>query len=264
MSKNGQTTTKDVQVKKEGALANLNLEQFADQGFDNIDSKSLALPFLKVLGQLSPQVTQGDSQFIESARPGMIYNTVTNQLYDGKTGIVVVPCYYKLEYIEWRDRDKGAVAPVNVYPSSSDILSQTTRGDDGKDRLENGNYIEETASHYIIVCEEGSQSSALVTMKSTQRKKSKKWNSMMHSIRLPKKSGAGTYKPAPFTQQYRMRTVLEKNNLGSWYGWEIEHIGSIKDDAVLEAAVAFNKTCVDGAVRVNHGGNEETSEKTPF
>ena len=82
----------------------------------------------------------------------------------------VIPCYYKLEYIEWRDRDKGAVAPVNVYPADSDIMSKTTRGDDGKDRLENGNYIEETASHYVMVVEEEKSSTALITMKSTQRK----------------------------------------------------------------------------------------------
>ena len=55
----------EVAIKKEaGAIANVNIEQFADEGFDNVDSKSLALPFLKVLGQLSPQVTMGDSNFI--------------------------------------------------------------------------------------------------------------------------------------------------------------------------------------------------------
>jgi len=99
-----------------------------------------------------------------------------NQLYDGKNGIIVIPCYYKLEYIEWKDRDQGAVAPVNVYPASSDIMSKTTRDDGGKDRLENGNYVEETASHYVLICEESSQSTALVTMKSTQRIKVKHGN----------------------------------------------------------------------------------------
>ena len=91
----------EVAVKKEaGAVASINIEQFGDEGFENVDSKSLALPFLKVLGQLSPQVTQGDSQFIADARPGMIYNTVTNELYNGAEGINVIPCFYKLEYIE--------------------------------------------------------------------------------------------------------------------------------------------------------------------
>ena len=148
--KDGQSN--EVSIKKEaGAVATINLEQFADEGFDNVDSNSLALPFLKVLGQLSPQVTQGDSQFNADARPGMIYNTVTNELYNGADGMDVIPCFYKLEYIEWKDRDKGAVAPVNVYSADSDIMSKTTIDEKGKDRLENGNYVEETASHYVMV-----------------------------------------------------------------------------------------------------------------
>ena len=259
--KDGQSN--EVSIKKEGQLANINIEQFADEGFENVDSKSLALPFLKVLGQLSPQVTQGDSNFMPEAKAGMIYNTVTDELYDGQKGITVIPCFYKLEYIEWKDRDKGAVAPVNVYPADSDIMSKTTRGDDGKDRLENGNYIEETASHYVMVVEEEKSSTALVTMKSTQRKKSKKWNSMMMSLRQKKKDGKGFFKPAPFTQQYTMKTVLEKNNLGSWFGWEIEHQGPVQSDEVMKAAFDFYESCKKGSVRVNHN-KEEQVEKTPF
>jgi len=260
--KDGQSN--EVAIKeKAGAVANLNIEQFADAGFENVDSKSLALPFLKVLGQLSPQVTQGDSQFISEARAGMIYNTVTDELYDGAKGITVVPCYYKLEYIEWKDREKGAVAPVNVYSSDSDIMSKTTRGDDGKDRLENGNYIEETASHYVLIVEPDKSSTALLTMKSTQRKKSKKWNSMMMSLRQKRKSGAGFFKPAPFTQRYSLKTVLEKNNLGSWFGWEIEHLGGVDSEEVMKAAFDFYESCKKGAVRVNHN-KEEQAAKTPF
>jgi len=260
--KDGQSN--EVAVKKEaGAVAAINIEQFGDAGFENVDSKSLALPFLKVLGQLSPQVTQGDSQFMAEARAGMIYNTVTDELYDGSKGIHVIPCYYKLEYIEWRDRDKGAVAPVNVYPADSDIMSKTTRGDDGKDRLENGNYIEETASHYVMVVEEEKSSTALITMKSTQRKKSKKWNSMMMSLRQKRKDGKGFFKPAPFTQMYSLKTVLEKNNLGSWFGWEIEHIGQVESEELIKGAYDFYESCKKGAVRVNHGKEEQVA-KTPF
>ena len=260
--KNGQSN--EVTIKKEaGAVATINIEQFGDAGFENVDSKSLALPFLKVLGQLSPQVTQGDSQFMAEARAGMIYNTVTDELYDGQKGIYVIPCYYKLEYIEWRDRDKGAVAPINVYPADSDIMTKTTRGDDGKDRLENGNYIEETASHYVMVVEEEKSSTALITMKSTQRKKSKKWNSMMMSLRQKKKDGKGFFKPAPFTQLYRLKTVLEKNNLGSWYGWEITSEGTCESQTLVERAAKFRQSVMGGTVKVKHG-QEETAAKTPF
>ena len=252
-----------IKVKNNNALQTVNIEQFADEGFDNVDSKSLALPFLKVLGQLSPQVTQGDSNFIPDAKAGMIYNTVTDELYDGHKGITVIPCYYKLEYIEWKDRDKGAVAPVNVYPSDSDIMTKTTRGDDGKDRLQNGNYIEEPASHYVMVVEPDKTSTALITMKSTQRKKSKKWNSMMMSLRQQRKNGKGFFKPAPFTQKYLLATVLEKNNMGSWFGWEISHVGAVESEEVLKAAFDFYESCKKGSVRVNHN-TEEQVEKTPF
>jgi hypothetical protein len=250
-------------IKEAGAIAAIDLEQFADEGFDNVDSNSLALPFLKVLGQLSPQVTQGDSQYNADARPGMIYNTVTNELYNGADGMDVIPCFYKLEYIEWKDRDKGAVAPVNVYSADSDIMSKTTRDEKGKDRLENGNYVEETASHYVMVVEEGKSSTALITMKSTQRKKSKKWNSMMMSLRQKKKDGKGFFRPAPFTQQYKLKTVLEKNNLGSWYGWEIEHTGQVGSEETIKAAHDFYESCKKGAVRATHK-NEDQAEKSPF
>ena len=142
-------------------------------------------------------------------------------------------------------------------------MTKTTRGDDGKDRLENGNYIEETASHYVMVVEEEKTSTALITMKSTQRKKSKKWNSMMMSLRQKRKNGKGFFKPAPFTQMYSLKTVLEKNNLGSWFGWEIEHIGQVESEETIKGAYDFYESCKKGAVRVNHGKEEQVA-KTPF
>jgi hypothetical protein len=54
------------------------------KGFENMTQEDMALPFVRILGQLSPQVTEGDAKYIEGAKPGMIYNTVTSELYDGK------------------------------------------------------------------------------------------------------------------------------------------------------------------------------------
>ena len=255
---------KTVAKKQSTELATVNLEQFADLGFENIGANDVALPFLKILGQLSPQVTQGDSKFIPEARPGMIFNTVTNQLYDGQKGINVVPCHYKLQYIEWRDRGtERSSAPVNIYESDSDIMSKTSRSEDNKDRLENGNYVEETAGHFVLVVDQNiPQETALIAMKSTQRKKSKKWNSMMMSIKAKRKDGS-FYKPAPFTQVYNIKTVLEKNSLGAWYGWDITHVGPVPNAAVLTAANDFYKSCAGGNVKVKFD-TEEGSEKSPF
>tara|TARA_Y100000114_G_C11699836_1_gene297896 strand:+ start:28 stop:831 length:804 start_codon:yes stop_codon:yes gene_type:complete len=250
---------KAVAKKTTGQVATFDAEKFADQGFEKLSQKDLALPFLKILGALSPQVTENDAKFIPEARPGMIYNSVTDQLYSGQKGIIVVPCFYKLEYIEWQDRDKGSGAPANIYESDSDIMQKTTRDDQNKDRLENGNYVEETASHYVLIVEGGEpKETALITMRSTQRKKSKKWNSMMVSIREPKKSGKGFYKPAPFTQMYNLKSVSEKNALGSWYGWDIDYAGLVPNQLVMDSAYSFYQSCSGGKMNVKHEKEDQT------
>ena len=119
-----------VAEKKEGALAANLFEADANQGTQNISQEDLALPFLKILGQLSPEVNKRDGKYVEGAEPGKIINTVTNALYDT---INVIPVFYKRQYIEWQDRgtqDSGA--PVAIHDADSDIVSQTTRGKDTK------------------------------------------------------------------------------------------------------------------------------------
>ena len=162
-----------VAEKKNSALATFDMEADAQQGTQNISQEDLALPFLKILGQLSPEVNKRDGKYVEGAEPGKIINTVTNELFDK---ISVVPCHYKRQYIEWQDRGtSGSGAPVAIHDADSDIVSQTTRGKDYKDRLANGNYLDNTASHFVLTLGD-TPSTALISMKSNQIKVSRNWN----------------------------------------------------------------------------------------
>ena len=76
--------------KANGSLAVSNFEQDANMGMGNLTQDDLALPFLKILGQLSPEVNKRDGKYVEGAEPGKIINTVTNELFDK---ISVVPCH---------------------------------------------------------------------------------------------------------------------------------------------------------------------------
>ena len=51
---------------------------------------------------------------LKGAEPGMIINSVTNELYDGSKGINVLPVFYERKYIEWQDRGAGTGAPVAI------------------------------------------------------------------------------------------------------------------------------------------------------
>ena len=235
--------------KTAGLPANM-FEDDAAKGLGTIGQEDLALPFLKILGQLSPEVNKRDGKYVEGAEPGMIYNSVSGDLYDGVKGIDVIPCFYKLEYIEWKDRGEGPGAPVAIYDSSSDIMSKTTPDANYKDRLPNGNYIEKTASHFVIVTGD-SPSTALISMKSTQLKISRKWNSMMSGIKMKGKNGLFT--PASFSHIYRLKTTQMSNDKGTWFGWEVSKVGPVTDQSLYGQAKSFSENISKGNVKAKHG-----------
>jgi len=234
-------------------------EEDAQSGFDGMNQEDFALPFLKLLTNTSPEI--GD---VEGAVPGMIYNSVTGTLFDGKKGILVVPCAYVRQYIEWAPRGSGSGAPIAIYPSTSDILSKTHREPgENRDYLDNGNYIENTANHYVMVLDDnGVPSPALIVLKSTQLKKSRKWNSMMMSIKMPGKNGLFT--PPMYSQIYRLTTVKESNDKGQWFGWEVGHVSAIEDASVFQGAKTFATSVSSGDVKVKHSDEEATSPSAVF
>ena len=235
--------------KSAGLPANM-FEDDAAKGLGAIGQEDLALPFLKILGQLSPEVNKRDGKYVEGAEPGMIYNSVSGELYDGVKGIDVIPCFYKLEYIEWKDRGEGLGAPVAIYDSSSDIMSKTKPDANYKDRLPNGNYIEKTASHFVIVSGD-SPSTALISMKSTQLKISRKWNSMMSGIKM--KGANGMFTPASFSHIYKLKTTQMSNDKGTWFGWEVSKVGPVTDKGLYDQAKGFSDSISKGAVKAKHG-----------
>jgi hypothetical protein len=255
-------TANSVDVKKESLPAISMFEEDAHKGMEQMGADDFALPFIRILGDLSPQVKKSKAEYIEGARPGMLFNTVSKKLYDGEKGVQVIPCYYKREYVEWTDRGEGSGAPVAVHPANTDLLNQVQRDGMGKDRLPNGNYLENTASYYVIVLsDDGSAETALITMKSTGLKTSRQWNSMISSIKLQGKNGLFT--PAMYSHTYHLTTVERSNNKGTWNTWSIEKVGPVEDAAVYKQAKEFADSVSKGDVQAKHS-SEESEDKVPF
>ena len=243
-----------VATKKEGALATNIFEADADKGAQNISQEDLALPFLKVLGQLSPEVNKRDGKYVEGAEPGKIINTVTNELYDA---VDVIPVFYKRQYVEWQDRGTSTGAPVAIHEADSDIVSTTTRDKSFKDRLPNGNYLENTANHFVILLG-SSPTTALLSMKATQLKVSRKWNSMMMGIKMQGKNGLFT--PPTYSHIYKLSTVQMSNDKGTWFGWDVSKVGPVESKDVYDMAKNFATSVGKGEVEVKH--SEEPIKKT--
>ena len=241
-----------VATKKEGALAANLFEADANKGAQNISQEDLALPFLKVLGQLSPEVNKRDGKYVEGAEPGKIINTVSNELYDS---INVLPVFYKRQYVEWQDRGTSTGAPVAIHEADSDIVSQTTRDKSFKDRLPSGNYLENTANHFVILLGD-SPTTALISMKATQLKVSRKWNSMMLGIKMQGKNGLFT--PPTYSHIYNLKTVQMSNDKGTWFGWDVSKVGPVSDKGVYDIAKTFAERVGKGEIQAKPETQEET------
>ena len=244
---------KQVAVKQEAGLPSDALfEADAKLGFENVDQESLALPILKLLQNGSGEAQKRNANYVEGAEPGMFFNTVTRKLYDGEKGIQVIPCHYRLEYQEWADFGTGSGRPENIYPASSDILSKTTKDAMGKDRLPNGNYIQKTSQHFVIITDGKSAETALISMYSSQAKVSRKWNSMMMSI--TKNGKDGPYTPPPFSHYYKISSVENTGKGNQWYGYNIVKVGEVTDANVYKRAKTFYESCRRGDSSVNGSG----------
>jgi hypothetical protein len=159
----------EVAVKKEAPLpAMLDLEAASGQGSEYVTARDTKLPILKILYANSKVLDESDGKYIETAKQGDIYNETTGSLYKGKDGVIVVPCLYINTFNEWKDRGDSPGRPVGIHTDPS-VMSQTSRGDDFKDRLPNGNYIEDTGNHFVYILDKDYNpiETALIAMKST-------------------------------------------------------------------------------------------------
>ena len=248
----------EVQTKKRNEISANMFEADAGQGL-NMTQEDLALPFLKVLGQLSPECNKRDAKHVEGAEPGMIINTVTNEIYDGVKGIDVVPVHYKRQHIEWQDRGESQGAPVKIYDAGDDLPS-TTRDKFNKDRLSNGNYLENTASHFVVILG-NNPTTALISMKATQLKVSRKWNSMMMGLKMQGKNGMFT--PPTYSHIYKLKTVQQSNDKGPWFGWDVAKVGPVEDADLYNMAKQFATSVGKGETQAKYG-SEENDTKQPY
>jgi len=251
-----------VKTKGDTKVATLNMDMFeqdAGAGLNNLGTEDLALPFLKVLSKQSDELDD-----IDGAKAGDILNTVTNTLYKGK--INVVPCAYQRRFIQWQPRGSGSGAPVGIYKPTDDMPETSRSSEDNKEYLTDGSgdYIEQTCQWYVKVVEEdGTASNALIAMKSTQLKKSRKWMSMIMSRQMTGKNGPFT--PPMYSHVYSLSTHAEENSKGKWHGWEMSLDKQVGDINLYNSAKTFAESVDKGDVNVKHTQDGEgQNENIPF
>ena len=248
---------KAIATKKENLPATFDLEGMAGQGQEFTTARDQKLPMLKILYANSPVLDETDGKFVESARQGDIWSETSGTVWKGKEGLIVAPCLYINTFNEWKDKGEGLGRPVAIHTDPA-IMSETTRSADNKDRLPNGNYIEDTGNHFVYILDKDLNpiEQALIPLKSTQKKKSKTWNSMIQSRRAQGKNGM--YNPPSWSTTYKLSTTNSFLNA-------TDHL------KVLEATQGFYKSAMKSDIfgkvdfsQENQSQGNAPKEATPF
>lgn len=259
------------------ALAPNGLMDFASDagaGMEGAGQESFAIPFLSVLQKGSPQVDEASGAAVEGAKAGMLFENVTGRMFPGKDGVLIVPCSYRREFLRWGARDNGggfkgafdsdAVAEMRANGKIVELEGKLYAPEpDGSVSDKKSDRFNDTRNHYVLIIDEktGAWTEALLSLTSTQIKKSKMLMSALASVKL--KNGAGQmFTPPTFANFVRVTTTPESNDKGTWFGVKFELAGTVDRPEVYAAAKAFHANIAKGGVQVKYEDAPE-AEATP-
>lgn len=210
----------------------INLEETAGAGSENITSANLAVPIIRILQANSPQCKPMDPKYIKGAVEGSFFNNVTNEVYSGEEGIIVLPVFFEKVFIEWRPNRGGFVAihgedtPLRTQVK---MLKENPNDPSSRERptLPSGNILAETDQHYVLMLVGGGFEPAVISMSSTALRSSRQWNTLVNRV-LEKDKKGQFYNPARWFVRYKLVTKGRQKDQNTWATWDIIAQGKLK------------------------------------
>lgn len=243
----------------------------AGAGNEEITQRDLMIPFLRLLQDLNPQVKKRDEAHVAGAESGMYYETVTQELWSGEDGILVIPCHYQFMVNEWVKRKHGG-GFVASHPNMAAAIENCV--DSEKHDLV------DTHQHAVLIqYEDGSWGEAIFPLKSTGIKASKHLNSMVTGKTdsfIDQDGEEQTYELPRFHAIWRFTSMERSNEKGDFFvpkspvkEMDLMDMGD-EGEALFQRAFRFYQQCAAGEASIDYrkAGDEiesdEDSDEPPF
>src|SRR5690349_9060099 len=229
------------------ALAPMNFESDAGQGMEGADKDSFAVPFLLMLQGLSPAVNES---LVDGAKAGMMMNSVTNELFSSAR---VIPCGYKRVYLRWKPRDEGGGFKGEMSVTQFEQLVREGKAKEVENskgdmvwKDHEGCELKDTRVHFcLLLTPDGGAKPIIISMGSTQIKRSRRWMTRMGDI-VMKRGDGSSYTPATYSHVYTLKSEKEDNEKGTWFSYNIDMEGPVADPSLYEKAKGFHSTITAG------------------
>lgn len=256
------------------AMAEFDYGEDSGASFKTLGAESMMIPFITVLQGQSPQI-----ESLEGAKPGMLVNSVTNELFTPTEGLAFVPSDARRVFMQWRPRKQGG-GIVGRHEPNSEFVQRITGGkavfgrievdkdgqvvaNPGKEALPGSTEVIETYYMYgIAVGKDGSFGPACVSFSSTGIKAFRNWRTQIALIQLPTPNG-GRINPPAFAHRFRITSQKEKNSEGEWWAMVVKFDGADAAAARLGKTNPLYMAARDLARSVNDGTVTLAAEPEP-
>ena len=199
-------------------------------GFEQTTSDDYSVPFLKLLQKMSPEVDPDDGAFLKEAKAGMFFDSTTGELLES---VDFIPCYYRRTIVEWRTREEGGGFVAQHEPGHE---QQFGRDDSGRWVTPNGTYLSDTRYFFGLRVKSGNDLiPSIISFTSTQIKKSRTWLTRMQVLKYAKNDGSMATLPI-YAHIWKISSVPEENEKGSWRGYKIDLVGPIENPIIVKQA----------------------------
>jgi len=217
------------------------IDQNSNRGNENITSEDLQLPRIDVLQDGSPQLKKkNEDKYIEGAAVGMLFNTLTNELYPN--GVYFTPVSFVRRYLVWVDRKIDTGGGLRGVFDTQHEAEAMVEVDEDKAKLE----IVPTAEHLVLM-DDGQE--VIISMAKSKMKVSRKFNSL---VRL---SGGDR-----FGARYHMIGVDDTGAQGDYQNIAIDKVG-YPEEKVYFKAVALHQAMQGGTQKSASYEGEVVSEE---
>ena len=177
------------------------------EGFEDISTQTMAIPFIRVLQTLSPQLNKKKPEFIEGAQEGMFFNSVTKEVYGPNVSVIVLK--FERIFIEWLP-DRGGLVNYHSPEHAEEIATDKSKF--GSWKTKTGNLLQENYVYYIIIVGRETEGVAVLPLTSTGIKTAKGWNRLMTTHVMD-----NGRKALPFYLVWALETEYRENDQGNWY-----------------------------------------------
>lgn len=193
-----------------------------NRGSEDVGADDIIVPRLELVQSLSKCRKKNDPAYIAGAEEGMLYNSVTRELYG--ESVNVVPVTFKKEFLLWRDQDLGG-GFGGAYPTER----EAHEAKEAQDKPEEWEILD-TAQHFCLLAQEGKDPQEIViSMAKSKGKCSRKWNSMVRLNGGPR-----------FSRVYSVHGVGDQNAAGQdYHTLDVKNVGFVTQEQFNHAEKVY-------------------------